>query len=252
MWPFRWRPQLRWRPKRPQSDLSNELYRLYLKRGRREHLAQKWHHYFDIYAQKLERFRGSAPTILEIGVHRGGSLAIWRDWLGPGARVYGLDLDPSCAENPPQGTRIFVGDQSDRAVLRHILEEIGTPDIIVDDGGHTAVQQITTFEEIYHRMAPEGVYIVEDTHTALWGGEFDDHPEGISFLDFAFSRVKELHGWTGQRAFFGRYNKPPELRAGMPVPEVSEFTRTTRAISFFDSVVVFERGARDEPWAQYR
>ena len=38
----------------------------------------KWFHYFDIYERHFERFRGKNPTMLEIGVFGGGSLAMWK------------------------------------------------------------------------------------------------------------------------------------------------------------------------------
>jgi hypothetical protein len=245
MWPFRRRPP------RPQSDPDNPLYRLFLERGARAEGTHKWHHYFDIYAAFLDRYRGRSPTLIEIGVQRGGSLAIWREWFGPGARIVGLDVDPACADRAPEGTRVMIGDQSDRAFLRRVLAETGTPDIVIDDGGHTANQQITAFEELYPRVAPDGLYIVEDTHTAIWGGEFADRADGQSFLDFAFDRVRDLHGWTGQRDRFGRYRKPPERRS-LRAPSVPDFTRSTLGVSFFDSVVVFERGPREEPWSEDR
>lgn len=46
----------------------------------------KWIHYFDIYERHLARFRGTSPTMIEIGV-MGGSLAMWKEYLGPESRI---------------------------------------------------------------------------------------------------------------------------------------------------------------------
>lgn len=249
IWPFRRR-----KPATPdsllQSDPANDLYRLFLERGTRAHKTAKWHHYFDIYDAFLARYRGQSPTLLEIGVDECGSLEIWREWLGPGARIFGMDINPKSAELAPPGTKVFIGDQADPAFLRQVLAEIGTPDIVVDDGGHTSNQQINSFEVFYPAMAPDGVYMVEDTHTALWGGQWDDRP-GMTFLDYAAERVKDLHAWSGIHANFRRYHTHPGERVGEEA-EVPEFTRATRAISFFDSIVAFERGPRREPWQERR
>ena len=47
----------------------------------------KWVHYFDIYERHFERFRGKSPTMIEIGVQGGGSLAMWKEYFGPGSRT---------------------------------------------------------------------------------------------------------------------------------------------------------------------
>ena len=58
-------------------------------------------------------------------------------------------------------------------------------DSLVDDGGHRMSQMIASFEAIYPTMPAPGVYLVEDTHTCFWGGEFDDRADGKTFLDYA-------------------------------------------------------------------
>src|SRR5262245_3116872 len=42
----------------------------------------KWTHYFDIYHRHLSKFIGREVHLLEIGVYSGGSLQMWRDYLG--------------------------------------------------------------------------------------------------------------------------------------------------------------------------
>jgi hypothetical protein len=242
MWPWR-------RGRQPATE--DDLYRLFLERGTRQRTVHKWHHYFEVYSRFLSRFRGQGTVVLEIGVFEGGSMEMWRAWFGPGATIAGIDIDPGCEARAPEGTRVFIGNQAEPEFLARVVAEIGVPDVVIDDGGHTANQQITSFETIYPLMGPEGIYIVEDTHTALWGGPFDDRPDGRSFLDYAFDRCRDLHAWTGRQENFGRFGTPPAERTG-PAPEVPEFTRRTRAISFFDSMVVFERQDRPEPWHEMR
>jgi hypothetical protein len=234
----------------PQSDPAGTLYRAFLERGARQRGVDKWHHYFDIYERHFAPFRGRDVTLIEIGVQRGGSLELWKSYFGAGSRILGVDLDPACAGHAPEGTRILTGDQADPAFLRQVLAESGPPDIVIDDGGHTMNQMITSFEALYPALRSPGVYLVEDTHTCFWGGRYADRADRRSFMDFAFSRCADLHQWTGRPAHFQRLGQPPEQRQGA-IP-VSEFCRRTAGISFYDSVVVFERRDRPEPWREVR
>ncbi len=54
----------------------------------------KWNHYFDIYERHFSRFRGKNLVMLEIGVFGGGSLDMWKAYLGEEAKVIGVDINP--------------------------------------------------------------------------------------------------------------------------------------------------------------
>ena len=86
--------------------------------------------------------------------------------------------------------------------------------------------------------------------TSLWGGTSADTPDGTTFLDRAFACCVALHGWTRNPHAFRRLGTPPSERKG--VVAVSEFCASTNAIAFYDSIVVFERKARQEPWHEAR
>ena len=234
----------------PQSDPEGALYRAFLERGARAHGTDKWHHYFEIYERHFAPFRGKDVRFLEIGVQRGGSLDIWRSYFGAGSRIVGLDIDPQCASLADERTRIYIGDQADRALLEQIIAESGPFDIVLDDGGHTMNQMITSFEALYPTLNCPGVYLVEDTHTCYWGGHFADRPDGATFSQYAHRLADRLHEWTGRPNNFRRFGTPPRDREG-DAP-ASEFCRTTSGICFYDSVVVFERRRRPEPWREVR
>ena len=221
----------------------NDLYSFYLQH-RNTRVMHKWEHYFEVYERYLAGIRNSNPTILEIGVELGGSLEMWRDYFGPASRIYGIDINPSAKRHEDIATKVFIGDQQDRAFLRSVLHEIGTPDVVIDDGGHSANQQITSFEELYTGLSENGIYIVEDTHTSLWGGRFMDRQDQQSFLQFACALTAHLMEWSGKPENFQVLGTDQnESLANVASP----FCRSTKAICFFDSMVVFERGRRRVP-----
>jgi hypothetical protein len=226
-----------------QGGLMNDLYSFFLQR-RNTRPMHKWHHYFEVYERHFGRLRHARPAVLEIGVQGGGSLEMWRDYFGEDARLYGIDSSPGAKRNEDIATKVYIGDQADRNFLREVRREVGMLDIVIDDGGHRADQQITSFEELYSALSETGVYLVEDTHTALWGGTYNNRPDGLNILSFAAARCAQLMEWSGRRENFHQLMTDQNVTLA---DKVSEFCRTTKAITFYDSIVVFERGRRPVP-----
>jgi len=124
----------------------------------------KWRHYFDIYHRHLAKFIGREVHVLEVGIFSGGSLGMWRDYFGRGAKIYGADIEEACKSYEDENVRVFVGDQSDRSFWKRFREEVPTLDVVIDDGGHQAQQQIVTLEELLPHLRPGGVYVCEDVN----------------------------------------------------------------------------------------
>lgn len=82
----------------------------------------KWVHYFDIYEHHFEQFRDKSPVVLEIGVAGGGSLAMWKQYFGRGAKIVGIDLNPEFAHNGGDGVAVLIGDQSDPVFIKEITD----------------------------------------------------------------------------------------------------------------------------------
>lgn len=124
----------------------------------------KWRHYLAAYDQHFLRFRNSPVHIVEIGVYSGGSLEMWRSYLGEHCHVYGVDIREECRAYENDYTRIFIGDQADRGFWAGFKKQVPRVDILIDDGGHRFIQQSVTFEEMLHHIAPGGIYVCEDLH----------------------------------------------------------------------------------------
>ncbi len=208
---------------RPDPNEDNPLWKYFVYNEGR--IIHKWHHYFDIYHNHFSRFRDLPITILEIGVYKGGSLQMWKNYFGDKAKIYGVDIDPQCKELEEDQIKIFIGDQANRDFLRELRDEIGTIDILIDDGGHTMAQQITTFEELYPAVSEIGVYLVEDLHTSYWEDYGGGYKKQGSFIEYAKDFIDSMNAW---------HSRDPELTPG-------NLTKSATGIHFYDSVLVIEK-----------
>jgi len=204
----------------------------FLENNREGRLVHRWRHYFDIYHRHFARFRGQQLTMIEIGVFNGGSLRMWRDYFGPQAKIVGVDIYPECRQFAEPGIEIVIGDQADRAFLRMLFDRYPDFAILVDDGGHRMHQQIATFEELYPRLRYDGVYLCEDTHTSympMFGGGYRQPHTFIETVKPLIDRLNAFHSEDHSQL----------------APD--DFTRTTDSMHFYDSVLVIEKRAREQP-----
>jgi len=127
----------------------------------------KWSHYFDHYDRHFARYIGKELTIIEIGIGGGGSLQLWKQYFGPKAKIVGIDYDDKAMFSEPQ-IETFCGEQKNIDMWNHILEKYGQPDIVIDDGSHDQTDVLATFGMLYPSVKDDGIYVIEDTHTAYW------------------------------------------------------------------------------------
>ncbi len=122
------------------------------------------HGYLAHYEQAL-RDLPKIDRILEIGVHRGASLRMWREFL-PYAEIVGLDVKDTGVIRADERIVVEIGNQADPAVLRRLVGARGPFDVVVDDGSHIWTHQIVSFETLFPTLVPGGLYILEDVHTS--------------------------------------------------------------------------------------
>ena len=169
---------------------------------------------------------------MEIGCGLGGSLQMWKRYFGPHARIIGIDINPECKGFEEDQIEVRIGDQSDEKLLQSVIDECGAPDIVLDDGSHMMSHITATFKFLYPRMTKNGVYLVEDLHSAYW----DEFEGGLrkpsTFVELSKNLIDELNADHTRNAL------PP-----------TDFTKTTLSLHFYDSVVVFERGVHTKKLA---
>ncbi|MBF0160109.1 MAG: SEL1-like repeat protein [Magnetococcales bacterium] len=182
-------------------------------------------HYFPVYERHFASFINQSVTFIEIGCGSGGSLQMWKRYFGPYATIIGIDINPMCKYFEEDQIFVRIGPQQDGLFLQSVLDEFGTPDIVLDDGSHIQSHVVASFNYLYHKISKNGVYVVEDLHTAYWSEYEGGLRRDGSFIESCKNMVDSLN------ANHDRTNRT-----------VSDFTKDTVSMHFYDSMVAFERG----------
>ena len=176
--------------------------------------------YFEVYDSVFSPYVGQKVTVLEVGVLNGGGLFMLRDLLGPRARIIGVDLNPSCKVFENHGFEIEILNQSDSDGWEKLFQRIGPVDIILEDGGHTNRQQISTLVCCVNNIRDGGVYLSEDTHTSYWR-EFGN-PSRRSFIEFTKIAIDSIN------------SRGPRVSV-----QASSIFERVYSIQYFESMVCF-------------
>ena len=151
-------------------DLGEECFRFYKVKG----LVGEYEKFF----QTRPDFR--PERVFELGIWDGGSVAFWFDAFQP---VKHVAVDITQRQDSPYFTRYlqtkniadkirtFWGvDQGDTARLDAIVkaEFDGPLDLVVDDASHLYEPTLTSFQSLFPRLRPGGLYIIEDWAWDHW------------------------------------------------------------------------------------
>lgn len=206
----------------------------------------KWSRYFDVYQRYLEKYEGKNITFIEVGVQDGGSLEMWSKFFGPDSKIYGIDIDPKCADlvydNP--NIKIIIGDQESPEFWDKTLKEIGPIDAIVEDGGHTMQQQIVSFEKVFPVIKFGGVYICEDTHTSYFHTHNGGYRNPNTFIEYSKDFIDILHlADTSMYGSVGQSNLNHVIN-GHKNLVTKKFAYDLSSIHYYDSMVIIEKDER--------
>lgn len=193
-------------------------------------IVHKWHHYLPIYDRYLTAWRGRPVRMLEIGVSRGGSMALWRQFLGPDAVLFGIDIDPACAVFDGQSAQVRIGSQADPEFLRAVVAEMGGVDIVLDDGSHVSSHIRASLDTLYPLLSDGGLYMIEDLHASYWRYFGGGYRRPGSFLEVVKTMIDDIHHWyhdQGQR--------------------IAATAGHLGALHIYDSMVVLEKSAAVPP-----
>jgi hypothetical protein len=235
-WAYLTARRIKWRLGLPVANKSSSFERPFqplpgsspmtaLFNGHEGRLVTKWAHYPDLYDRYFARFRGKSVRILELGVQFGGSLELWRRYFGPDATIFGVDIDPKCANRFDPPNQVRIGSQDDPEFLRSVVEEMGRPDIVVDDGSHVGKHQIASFEALFPLLNDGGLYVIEDICTSYWRQWSGGLRKKGTAIELAKDLIDGIHGWFWNGE----------------VPEIA-------GIHMHNSIVFIEKAKAERPW----
>ncbi|MGC9269831.1 class I SAM-dependent methyltransferase [Acidiphilium sp.] len=135
------------------------------------------HRYTDLYDLIFFPYRDRAIDFLELGLAVGGpetregrverkvaspSVAMWLDYF-TAARIFGFDIS-DFSHIRHERFRFIRGDAGKIDDLERLAAAAAQFDIILDDASHASYHQQLAFRTLWPRLAPGGLYIIEDLH----------------------------------------------------------------------------------------
>jgi demethylmacrocin O-methyltransferase len=124
------------------------------------------HNYVEKYEKFLSEFRDSDIKLFEIGVDKGYSIKMWKEYFSK-AHIYAIDILDKTDLSDDRVT-VLVGSQNDEKFLQKLSSDHGPFDIIIDDGSHINEDMFVSFTTLFPLLKPGGLYIVEDLHACYW------------------------------------------------------------------------------------
>lgn len=192
-----------------------------------------FHNYTDIYAKYFHSLRNKPIKFLEIGILRGESVKLWEEYFTH-ADLHFMDIDFGRIRYISDRSHYHLCNQESPEELQEFIAASGGNfDIIIDDGGHTMNQQITSFQMLFPHIKSGGMYIIEDLHTSYWssyGGGDSSAQNTITFLKSLIDEVNFI-GQLTQRASHLAIH--PSITA-----ELNIYQKEIYSMHFYDSLVV--------------
>lgn len=160
------------------------------------------HFYTRSYEKVFAPLRNKRLNFLEIGIAGGASVKLWNAYFShPETKLFFIDINDEslslCRSLSQHFKRIscYKVDQENREALLQFIGQIGGNfDLIIDDGGHTMKQQITSFEVLFPHVKSAGIHIIEDLHTSYWEG--DQEITTVNFLKTLIDHMNYISAKT--------------------------------------------------------
>lgn len=133
------------------------------------------HRYTELYHMLFHPYRQRKINFLEMGLLIGGpehgidadretsdcpSIRMWLEYF-PEAEIHGLDVSDFSWFEHDRFT-FHRCDMDDRVAIARAAANMPTPDIVIDDASHASHHQQNAFLEMFPRLAPGGLYVIED------------------------------------------------------------------------------------------
>jgi len=125
------------------------------------------HSYINTYQSIFNKFPGKTIKMLDIGVHAGGSLWLWSNYL-ESYQLWGMDISAQYIPHRPfqqelkDNTNIITRWNRDSTQVSSFEDIPADFDIIIDDGDHHPDAQFKTFLAAWPKLSDTGIFVIED------------------------------------------------------------------------------------------
>ena len=131
------------------------------------HKSSLHHDYAESYSNAFAPLKDKAIKFLEIGIDEGDSVRVWEGYFSR-AELHFIDIKTSCFYKSTR-SHYHIADQQDAQQLSAVMQQTGGNfDIIIDDGGTSMAQQVTSFSTLFPHVKSQGLYIVENLNSSYW------------------------------------------------------------------------------------
>jgi cephalosporin hydroxylase len=205
------------------------------------------HFYTPHYQRHFQHLKNKPVTLLEIGIGGwagdigyadktlgGSSLRMWKAFF-PKGRIYGLDIQDKSSHDEHR-IKTFQGSQDDEAFLKSVIDEIGAPDIVIDDGSHYTHHVIKSFNVLFPLLKTGGIYAVEDLQASYWYSTAAEDWNGSEDLEAPHTSMN----------FFKRLVDGLNYEEFRHAYEPNYFDKNIIGMHFYHNLLFLEKGANNE------
>lgn len=212
------------------NELRDIVQEQFIKYGDRSTDKYWVHNYVKYYDRYFSPIRGKVKKVLEIGVFRGASLAMWKEYF-PKAEIYGVDKNlTTWKEFADTQDRItmLVGNENDNEFIAREIIGNGPYDIIIDDASHDPEIQHKMYLKLWPSLRKHGYYVIEDCHYS-YGKSKNFNYAMIGLPTTLANRTEEIYT-GGDVQSLAMYYNICFLKKGVPykTPEVYEMADTKK------------------------
>jgi len=195
--------------------------------------------YGTLYDELLLKYKDTNAVLVELGIGQGGSLQMYRDYLGSKSMIYGIDIQESALYEENQ-IKCFYGDSSKLETLKVI--PITDIDVFIDDGSHICRDVINAFEIFFPRLRSKGLYIIEDICTSYrpvdYGGGYKKPGTTIEYFK---DMIEVMNSAEWSEVLPNEKYQRMRLDSLFPSEKLMEFYNLLFSITFYNGSIVIKR-----------
>lgn len=198
-----------------------------------------FHNYTKVYAKLFDELQDKPIKFLEIGIYKGSSVKMWEGFFVNGD-LHFIDKTNEYLEYYTNKSKFFFLDQASERDLQKFIQEVGGDfDVIIDDGGHTMQQQITSFNVLFPYVKSGGIYVIEDLATSYWkaygglGSLERPRASRYSTTEMLKRLIDDLNYYTARKAIAGFDNLEASFKESL-----TPYQKSIESITFYPNLCI--------------